>query len=224
MNKFSFLPSMLTTAGIVIAATTMPAQAFTFNFKNITNNSSTNAAIGESQLFLEVTDAGNGQALFTFLNQGPDAASITQIYFDDEDNSILSDIALVDDSAGGVSFEEARRPGNLPGGNPIDFDADFEVSPTSRGGVANNGISPTESLGITFDLAGTFDNLINELSNGELMVGFHVQAFQDGGSESFVSVRPPENPPTGNSQDIPEPGTAVAMGLFALGTFSLKKK
>jgi hypothetical protein len=39
-------------------------------------------AIGEAQLFVELTDLGS-QVEFTFTNIGPDASSITDVYFDD---------------------------------------------------------------------------------------------------------------------------------------------
>ena len=70
--------------------------------------------------------------------------------------------------------------------------------------VQPNGVNPGESLGITFNLAGggTFDDVLAELGDGTLRVGIHVQAFDTGGSESFVN------------SPIPEPH---AVALFAIG-------
>ena len=75
--------SLLSGVGVAVAATGLtlaasslvPAQAVQFGFSNITGNSATNAATGESQLFLDVTEDANGDALFTFSNAGPDASS-----------------------------------------------------------------------------------------------------------------------------------------------------
>ena len=64
-----------------------PVYAVLFGFSNITNNNSIDAAIGETQLFVDVTDAwgeldfSSTQALFTFTNTGDDNCSITDIYF-----------------------------------------------------------------------------------------------------------------------------------------------
>ena len=51
-----------------------------YGFENITNNNATDAAIGESQLFVDVTQPVAGYVLFTFTNTGPAACSITDVY------------------------------------------------------------------------------------------------------------------------------------------------
>ena len=66
----------------------------------------------------------------------------------------------------------------------------------------------TEWVKIDFTLQGGqgIDDVVAELTNGDLRIGIHVIAFDSGGSESFINV------------PIPEPGTAllVATGLLAL--------
>ena len=74
MKKLLLIFSILLTASTVFATT--------FSFQNITNNNATNAATGESQLFVNVTDAGPNLVSFYFGNIGPLASSITDIYFD----------------------------------------------------------------------------------------------------------------------------------------------
>jgi hypothetical protein len=63
-------------------------------------------------------------------------------------------------------------------------------------------------LTVTFVLIGghTFADAIQDLNDGNLRVGIHVQGFGSGGSESFVNM------------PMPEPGTfvPVAGGMFAL--------
>jgi hypothetical protein len=62
-------------------------------------------------------------------------------------------------------------------------------------------------VGITFDLinGGTVQDVLDELANGEIRVGIHVQGFATGGSESFVHV--------------PEPATCVLVAIGAVGAF-----
>ena len=114
LKPASFANVSINITSSVLAATS--AQAVQFDFSNITNNSATDAAIGENQLFVDVTDTGGGQGLFTFTNSGPEDSSIVQIYFDDENNSILSGIASIDNSSPGVAYSTGSTPPNLPGG------------------------------------------------------------------------------------------------------------
>ena len=53
-------------------------------------------------------------------------------------------------------------------------------------------------LELTFDLLGgqTYGNVIDDLSTGDLRIGLHVQAFANGGSESFVNNGPTSVVPT----------------------------
>jgi hypothetical protein len=76
-----------------------PVQAALFEFDNITNN---NAG-----------DAGSDQVLFTFLNSGPTASSITKVHFDD-DATVLgaSGIKSIQESPPSVDFSKGRNPGN----------------------------------------------------------------------------------------------------------------
>jgi len=179
------------------------ATALSFGFENISNNLAGDAAIGEAQLFVDVTDAGSDQVLFTFSNTGPDLSSITDVYFDD--GSLLS-IAQVIDPDSGVSFSEGASPGNLPSGANADpaFIATAGFSADSNPPTQPMGVNPGETLGILFDLQGsqTFADVLDELDTGALRIGIHVQGFATGGSESFV-----------NGPPIPEPSAAILYGL-----------
>ena len=72
------------------------ANAALYSFYNITNNDAGDAAIGEAQLSVDVTDNGGNQVLFTFLNSGPEASSITDVYFDDNSGQLLSIASITD--------------------------------------------------------------------------------------------------------------------------------
>ena len=188
------------------------AQALTFGFENISANSVADAAIGEAQLFVDVADAGSGQAQFTFRNTGPSASSITDIYIDD--GGFLSSIASIDDSDPGVSFSAGASPGNLPSANSASpsFQATSSLSADSDPKVQPNGVNPGETLDIFYALlAGvSFDDVIAAILGGDLRVGIHVQGFAGGGSESFVNTPAP----------VPLPGGIVFL-LTALGGMGL---
>lgn len=212
-------------AGLALASsafTAAPAQALQFKFDNITNNNATNALAGETQLFLDVTDASGTenlsatQALFKFSNAGPAASSITQIYFQDLGNALLN-IATngIADSGAGVSFSVATGNLNLPGGNSItpNFTEEFGIKADNP--VQPNGVNPGEWVSVLFNLNSgkTLQNVFNDLGNGPLRVGFHVQGFANGGSEAFVNLAQPVVPPP--VQSVPEPATLVGLGLVA---------
>ncbi|MBD1839180.1 PEP-CTERM sorting domain-containing protein [Coleofasciculus sp. FACHB-64] len=234
MKVTSFLPSVLAAAGIAITSSfLMPssAQAFRFGFENITSNNAMNAATGEAQLFVDVLDASGGenltsnQVMFKFSNVGQAASSITQIYFDN--STVLKSITSITDSGDGVSFSEAKK-GNLPGGNNVKFTEDFVVD--AKTPVSSMGVNPGEFVNIFFDLTSgnTLQNVFNDLTSGSLRLGFHVQAFSDGKSESFVNK--PDAPGggtgggNGGSTKVPEPGTVAALALMVGGLRVVRRR
>jgi hypothetical protein len=196
---------------VVIALGVHPASTranITYSFDCITNNKAVDAATGEAQLLVTASDAGGNDVLFNFINTGPKACSITDVYFDD-DASVLSTIAMIDNSDPGVSFSQLASPGNLPGGSTVvpPFVTTAGFSADSDPPVVFNGVNPYESLGIIFDMqsGSTFDGVISSINTGDLRIGIHVQGFYCGGSESFI-----------NNGIIPAPG-AIALGGIGVG-------
>lgn len=197
---------------VVIGMICMPtAQAGldmqTYGFYNITHNSAADAAAGEAQLRVEVSDQGAGLVGFTFLNNGPAACVITEIYF--QDGSILG-FASIDESLPGVDFQEEEvgnvNPKNLPGGKSINpqFIATTAFSIEPLNPEPTWGVEPGEWVQIVYTLQSgkTYADIIDELDDADLRIGIHVQSFTNGGSESFVNV--------------PEPTTMVLLGLGGL--------
>ncbi len=200
----------------IVACAANAGADMTYSFANITGNSATNAAAGESQLSVTVVELGGNQVRFDFANSGPLAMSITRVYFDD---GTLLGIASITEGPG-VNFSQGASPGNLPGGNDIGFQATAGFLADADPPVQPNGVHPGEYLGITFNLINgkTYADTIAALAGGvDLRIGIHVQGFGDGESESFVN----NPPPVGGM--IPAPGAAL-LGLIGLCTISARRR
>lgn len=190
----------LVLAGVVVSVFLAgSAEAYTLTFESITNINPTNVAVGEAQMFVDVTDLGGGEARFHFTNIGPEASSITHVYFDDP-YGVFSGINALDNGPG-VNFSIASDI-NLPYGRGFGFYADDAAS--ALFGLPVNGVDPGEYLGVVMGLSASFEDMTEALLRGELrIVGIKVRGFEDGGWESFVA------------KPIPEP---ASMALFGLGS------
>lgn len=209
-------------AGVIIGAGS--SDALTYNFASVTNNSATNAATGAAQLSVDVTDAGGGNVAFKFMNAGPLASSITDIYWHDQ-ASVLGTGGSITDSGLGVSYNWGANPGNLPGGNPVGF----SVSPIGAAADSNspaqpNGVNPGEWVTLVWALVSgtTYNDVIAALNlggnqSGSLRIGIHVQGFSGGGSESFVNATPAPVP-------LPAGGLLLIAGLGAMGALRRRNK
>ena len=196
---------------------TAPGYAITFPDGCITNNDVSDCSIGD-QFSVSVTSGPDaGQVTFTFSNSGPEASSITDIYFDD--GTLLGIATIIDGS--GTDFEQLASPGDLPGGNPAGFETTAGFSADSESPTQPNGVNPGESVAIVFNLqsGGTLQDVLDELASGELKIGIHVQGYEGGGSESFVCCT--DTPPDGS---VPESSTLLLLGagLIAISRFTRK--
>jgi len=200
---------------LLLAAATS-ASATTFSFDCITGSgSSTDCGIGEDQLSVEVSAGpGAGQVSFTLRNDGSEAITAAELYFDDDANVLASLVSVTDGS--GVDFEDGEEPPDLPGGNSESFDADFLA--TAENPAPHNGVNPGEEVTVTFSLlsGNSLADVLDALESGELRLGVHAIAFEDGKSKSFI------NDPDG----VPEPGTLalLALGVGGLWAFHRSRK
>ena len=157
-------------------------------------------------------DGGDSTVRFAFYNNSKVDCVVTRIYFDDGtllDGSTRNII----NSPGTLFNENFPGPGNVPGGNEIDFIADKEFnvgaeSPSPENGI--NSILAGETVTLEFELlSGGLQDILDELNNGDLRVAIHIMSFPDGSSNGAVN--------------IPEPATICLLGLGGL-LFGKRKK
>lgn len=126
-------------------------------------------------------------------------------------------VELNDQGGGVVQFHSRNAsPPNLPSGQnaipPFQVTSGFLAE--SVPAPSMNGVGPAEWVKIQFTLQGgqTINDVLTELTNGDLRIGIHVIAFESGGSESFINT------------PIPEPATALLVGLGLLGLAARRGK
>ncbi len=205
------IPVCLVVIGLLLTCAPT-SQADLYEFYNITHNNAGDAAIGEAQLTMDVTGLTGNRVQFEFLNAGPEASSITGVYFDDGDEPILLDLASIDGSPG-VAFHEGGSV--LPGGYSLSprFVVTAGLEARADPPVQPNGVNPDEYLRLVLDLQAGSDaaDVFDRLGTADLRVGIHVQGFDSGGSESFIDEPHPPRPP--DPPVTPLPGAVVLGGL-----------
>ncbi|NQU70342.1 MAG: PEP-CTERM sorting domain-containing protein [Rhodospirillales bacterium] len=222
-RKFSFLRLAVLVLA-VWAASPGPAAALMLGFGNITSNDAGNAAIGEGQLSVDVTDLGGGGVSILFANSGPEQSTITHIYFDDGVTLDATTLTIAGDSGVNFSLDLDKHtseldPANLPGGNSLDPQFETMLSVGADNPSPKNGVNPGESVTLSFASL-NFQALTDALNSGLLRVGIHVQNFANGGSESFITTGG-DDPST---PQIDEPGSLLIFGAGIMGVAVLRRR
>jgi hypothetical protein len=124
-----------------------------YTFSAVTNSSATNVATGQAQLSVDVSNGGTigsvNYVAFTFSNAGPNASSLTQIYFDD--GTLLATGSVTDGPGTDFSFNSGGGQ-VLPGGNAINFDVTSAFTAKPAPPVEPNGVNPGEHVTLTYSL------------------------------------------------------------------------
>jgi hypothetical protein len=208
-SPLNLVKALLAVVGVAAlsAVSAAPASAITFGFGNIAGGDTPGDAYQNSFTF-DVVDQGLS-VLFKITNSGNAAAPtmfISQVLFDD--NGYLSAPFVNVGNVGEVNFTATGKDQLPQGGN--NFTTDYAFSRVPGAGNAN-GIQAPETLGVSF--VANYTNVLAALTDGTLKIGLHVQALQNGQSDSYIS----------NTQDTPEPLTMLAAGA-AVGFGTMFKK
>lgn len=214
VGKFLFLLALLPFGN---------ASAITLDFFCATGNNASNCNKGEQQFSVDVMASSLGGTQFTFKNDDPGNSisfsanlAIAEIYFE---SSLLTGIVVSDTSptsvllaeGSGVDFTlDKLSPGNLPGHQPIGFNAAFGTE--SIPGIAN-AIGEGEILTVTI-LTLLFPEFTAALAD-DFRIGLHVHRFADGGSESFVTA--PLSP-------VPVPAAFWLFGTALIGFIGMSRR
>jgi hypothetical protein len=204
-----------------------------FGFYPVANNGQNANTATWAQFTMVVSDGGTVGGInyvdFHFANAGGSASSITDIYF--QDGTLLG-VQGVSSESVGVNFSSVSNPTHvvLPGDNTFSShttiaDGGYFASADATAPVQPDGINPGEWLDVQFALVpGTnWQDTVNALrvtpwpgpGQGALRVGIHVQGFDNGGSESFITEVIP----------LPHSGALAACGLcVGLGTIRRRRR
>lgn len=226
----SAIPSFLAATAVVISSSAFaPANAASMNF---TINDFTGA---DTQVKFTLDDAieGSGKVQFKvdYLATGSNTiADIRGVFFNIFDDTLLSGIEVTGKVAGHVTARQFGPAGtiNSVGGNSnnlngggVSFDAGVEI------GQEGIGQGKGDIQSTTFTLSHNSKALTLAQFSGQSF-GVRLMSVGSGnnrgGSSKLKGEAPFYTPPPPPPKKVPEPTTAAALGLFAVGALRVAKK
>jgi hypothetical protein len=100
---------ILSISAVVASANFTPASAVTVGFDAITANNASQVAVAEAQLFRDVTDAGAGNVLFLFSNQGIGATNGSESVINTPPVPLPAALPLLLAALGGLGWIARRQ-------------------------------------------------------------------------------------------------------------------
>lgn len=160
----------------------------------------------------------SNQVLFVFRNLVGIRSSIHEIYMDD--GTVLGLASVINSQnfpgGGGYTYYQNTKiaPGNLPGGEIINFQATDRTSGALSVDILkknSNGLDASnEILGIIYDVYQGLDGIDKALylggADGGLRIGLHIAICEDGNSDSYVNKAP-----------VPVPDGGLTVLLLGIG-------
>jgi hypothetical protein len=195
--------------GVLAAAMTLPAATITFHCLEPVNY--INCSDVAFKLYADVNDLGGGQVEFVFRNEALESSTMTQINWDDSSGLLAAFDSITNGT--GVLMVIQDPVGPVNGGGSV---FQLVMYQAEKDGAVANGIDPGEWMKATFTLTAgfTYDDLLAAYGDGGLnRLGMHVQQLGPGQSASdFVISDPLETAPP-PAPEIPEPSTALLVGI-----------
>lgn len=191
----------------MVVAAPKVASAATIGFTCLSNNS---GVCGTYASLITGEGTINGNQLTLLITNGS-AGVITDLYVDAPGTGTgYTFSSYIENPDALVNFSTSGAPNDLMEGNQAnpDFEANFEFhagdpSPT-------NGAGTGEQIGLVFTLApAQLATVAADLLDGDLRIGFHLQALPGGFSESLIST-------PGGIITAPEPASMLLLGTGLL--------
>lgn len=183
-------------AAVLCLAASLHA-AETYGFYGFNNNNPVNVAIGEEQLFVDVSQTDAGYMLFHFYNTGSEACVITGIHFHDQTQvlTVLSEII----NGPGTSFVNTPHPAVMPGGEQLnpEFITNINLAASAATPSPKNGVGPGMWVDLLFTTGSSEAAVLAALNDSSLRIGLQVQGFADDGSAQFTNVPAIHSPAPG---------------------------